>query len=423
MAAVSPPVKLKTGVRGRPVQKKPRCTWCGSNASPLKYVIPTKECKKEFCSEKCLAEFRKTLLKVTCAQCDGQVRGTPLLFEVQNQPSKHFCTPSCLNLYQLKENQVSERIETAPDGFDWNAYLKETKSIAAPVECFRQSRIPPENEFEPGMKLEALDPRNVTSTCIATVVHTMGPRIRLRLDGGDNKNDFWQLVDSSAIHPIGHCELNGGMLQPPLGFRMNASSWPMFLMKTLTDARMAPAKIFKPEPPAPTANLFKVGMKLEAIDRKNPQLICAATVGDINDELISLNFDGWRGAFDYWCRFDSREIFPVGWTERSGHALQPPNLYKRKCFCWFILQLFKFLLEGSRKQTIKPGPSSTPVTSPIPPKPTPVVPPTPTNATNGDTPHSDETVTSSGQKTTITACIFVSHSCSCGPFLDPAKVC
>lgn len=67
------------------------------------------------------------------------------------------------------------------------------------------------------MKLEALDPRNLTSTCIATVVGVLGPRLRLRLDGSDNKNDFWRLVDSNEIHPIGHCENNDGMLQPPLG--------------------------------------------------------------------------------------------------------------------------------------------------------------------------------------------------------------
>lgn len=67
------------------------------------------------------------------------------------------------------------------------------------------------------MKLEAQDPRNTTSTCIATVVGLTGSRLRLRLDGSDNKNDFWRLVDSSEIQPIGSCEKKGGMLQPPLG--------------------------------------------------------------------------------------------------------------------------------------------------------------------------------------------------------------
>lgn len=62
-----------------------------------------------------------------------------------------------------------------------------------------------------------IDPRNTTSTCIATVVGLTGARLRLRLDGSDNKNDFWRLVDSAEIQPIGNCEKNGGMLQPPLG--------------------------------------------------------------------------------------------------------------------------------------------------------------------------------------------------------------
>jgi len=44
-----------------------------------------------------------------------------------------------------------------------------------------------------------------------------GPRLRLRLDGSDNTNDFWRLVDSGDLHPIGYCEKNGGLLQPPLG--------------------------------------------------------------------------------------------------------------------------------------------------------------------------------------------------------------
>lgn len=82
-----------------------------------------------------------------------------------------------------------------------------------------QARIPPSNDFKVGMKLEAHDPRNSTSVCIATVMGLTGVRLRLRLDGSDNSNDFWRLVDSSDIQPIGTCEKNGDMLQPPLGKR------------------------------------------------------------------------------------------------------------------------------------------------------------------------------------------------------------
>lgn len=86
-----------------------------------------------------------------------------------------------------------------------------------------QSRVPPSNDFKAGMKLEARDPRNSNSVCIATVMGMMGTRLRLRLDGSDNTNDFWRLIDSSDIQPIGTCERNGDMLQPPLG------AWCQFL--------------------------------------------------------------------------------------------------------------------------------------------------------------------------------------------------
>uniref|UniRef100_A0A3Q0R717 Scm polycomb group protein like 2 n=1 Tax=Amphilophus citrinellus TaxID=61819 RepID=A0A3Q0R717_AMPCI len=224
-----------------------------------------------------------------------------------------------------KGGQTSANTEPVWKPFSWEEYLRETSSIAASPSCFKQSRVPPSNDFKAGMKLEARDPRNSNSVCIATVMGMMGTRLRLRLDGSDNTNDFWRLVDSSDIQPIGTCERNGDMLQPPLGFRMNASSWPMFLLRTLSGAEMAPASAFKKEPPSPAKSYFQPGMKLEAVDRKNPYLICPATVGEVRGQEIFVMFDGWRGAFDYWCPFDSRDIFPVGWCALTKHNLQPPG--------------------------------------------------------------------------------------------------
>ncbi|XP_017057417.1 polycomb protein Scm [Drosophila ficusphila] len=330
--------------RGRPA-KRATCTWCGEGKLPLQYVLPTQTGKKEFCSETCIAEFRKAYSKGACTQCDNVIR--------DGAPNKEFCSIMCMNKHQKKncstrhsggstsgkglaesERKLLASGAPAPTGpfqyesfhvFNWDAYLEETGSEAAPAECFKQAQNPPNNDFKIGMKLEALDPRNVTSTCIATVVGVLGSRLRLRLDGSDSQNDFWRLVDSTEIHAIGHCEKNGGMLQPPLGFRMNASSWPGYLCKILNNAMVAPEDIFQPEPPSPEENLFKVGQKLEAVDKKNPQLICCATVDAIKDDQIHVTFDGWRGAFDYWCNYRSRDIFPAGWCARSCHPMQPPG--------------------------------------------------------------------------------------------------
>lgn len=94
---------------------------------------------------------------------------------------------------------------------------------------------------------------------------------------------------------------------------------------------------FIQEPPTPKSNHFEVGMKLEAVDRKNSQLICPATVGAVNGDQIHVTFDGWRGAFDYWCQYDSRDIFPVGWCEASGHPLQPPGRKGKPNFLFSII--------------------------------------------------------------------------------------
>lgn len=210
---------------GRPPKKIISCTWCNETKLPLKYVYPTTNGKKEFCSETCLAEFRKAYIKGACIQCDNVIRGN-------NGPSKDFCSTYCMNKNQKKELQSrvaavapTTLLEGSPgpfqyetyQPFDWDEYLRESSSVPAPQNYFKQASCPPTNDFKLGMKLEALDPRNVTSICIATVISILGPRLRLRLDGSDNKNDFWRLVDSSEIHPIGHCEKSGGMLQPPLG--------------------------------------------------------------------------------------------------------------------------------------------------------------------------------------------------------------
>ena len=45
---------------------------------------------------------------------------------------------------------------------------------------------------------------------------------------------------------------------------------------------------------------FEVGMKLEAVDRMNPSLICVATVTDVVDERFLVHFDNWDDTYDFW---------------------------------------------------------------------------------------------------------------------------
>lgn len=471
--------------RSRPGHPKPCCAWCEDNRKDLRHAITVGHIRKEFCSENCLHEFKRVYLKVACALCEIVIRGASVHLD-DNGQLREFCSTECLDKYRhpatmaasdrpkLKPQNTQIQYQYESSGyFDWDEYLKETNSQPAPSTCFKQNPVPPSNEFRAGMKLEAQDPRNVTSTCIATVVGIQGPRLRLRLDGGDNKNDFWRLVDSREVNPIGHCERSGGLLQPPLGFRMNASSWPMFLLKTLNKADLALEAYFKPEPPSPRGNEFRVGMKLEALDRKNPHLICPATVGAVKDDMLFVTFDGWRGAFDYWCRYDSRDIFPVGWCRLSGHPLQPPGnkgaKYKARPGSAGSSSSSSggTVAATHNSPSIPPPPrvpsprNSTPSTAPSPATMPVAVTRARTAVTTGNSatpgggssngasggsnsgatgeappqeqqqvkrvksPHvlvTEPDTSTVAAKQNPTVCVFVNQQCSCGPYLDPSKI-
>uniref|UniRef100_A0A1I8JNH5 SLED domain-containing protein n=1 Tax=Macrostomum lignano TaxID=282301 RepID=A0A1I8JNH5_9PLAT len=194
----------------------------------------------------------------------------------------------------VKAGAMSAATATLADiqsDFDWDAYLRSLGPKAArvaPASCFKQAANPPSNDFQPGQRLESRDPRNPDNTCIATVVECLGPRLRLRLDGSDDRNDFYRLVDSDDIFP----HPTSRFLVPPLGFAKSSNYWPAFLEKVKQTGNFAPRSSFRKPPPAPVKNTFSAGQKLEAVDRKNPLFVCPATVKEVRDRCTSLSTVG-----------------------------------------------------------------------------------------------------------------------------------
>ena len=72
-------------------------------------------------------------------------------------------------------------------------------------------------------------------------------------------------------------------------------------------------------------NPFRVGMKLEASDRKFPTLYCVATVIRVVGDELLVYFDGWVHTYDYWCRYTTPEIRPIGTCKENIRTLQPPH--------------------------------------------------------------------------------------------------
>ncbi|XP_065536970.1 lethal(3)malignant brain tumor-like protein 3 isoform X2 [Lathamus discolor] len=217
----------------------------------------------------------------------------------------------------------------------WASYLEEEKAIAVPTKLFKEYQSFPYNKngFKVGMKLEGVDPEHQSIYCVLTVAEVCGYRIRLHFDGYPDCYDFWVNADSSDIHPVGWCEKTGHKLHPPKGYKEEEFSWPSYLKAC--KAQAAPKSLFENQNTTVIPSGFRVGMKLEAVDKKNPTFICVATVTDMVDNRFLVHFDNWDESYDYWCEAASPHIHPVGWCKEHKRTLiTPPDYPHAKHFSW-----------------------------------------------------------------------------------------
>ncbi|KAG9356029.1 hypothetical protein JZ751_000873 [Albula glossodonta] len=184
--------------------------------------------------------------------------------------------------------------------WSWDQYLDEEKAVAAPLRAFSELQSFPQNRngFKVGMLLEGIDPLHPSKFCVLSVVEVIGYRLRLHFDGYPECYDFWVNADSSDIRPAGWCEMTGRKLQPPKGYKEDEFNWAKYQEACSTQA--APKNLFKNQNRTVTSPKFEVGMKLEAVDRKNPCLVCVASVADVIDDRFLVHFDNWDDTYDYW---------------------------------------------------------------------------------------------------------------------------
>ncbi|GCB65650.1 lethal(3)malignant brain tumor-like protein 4 isoform X1 [Scyliorhinus torazame] len=215
--------------------------------------------------------------------------------------------------------------------WNWASYLEEEKMQAAPLKLFKEYQLFPQsrNGFKLGMRLEGIDPEHPSVFCVLSVAEVHGYRIRLHFDGYSECYDFWINADSPDIHPLGWCEKTGHKLHLPKGYKDSVS-----YLKSCK-AQAAPKNLFRSLNVPITPSGFRGGMKLEAVDKKNPSLTCVATIADIVDNRLLIHFDNWDDGYDYWCDASSPYIRPVGSCQASGLPLTTPPEYKdTKDFSW-----------------------------------------------------------------------------------------
>ncbi|XP_050076576.1 polycomb protein Sfmbt [Anopheles maculipalpis] len=180
--------------------------------------------------------------------------------------------------------------------------------------------------FEENMKLEAVDPLNLSSICVATVMTVLKfGYIMVRIDSYDpdvNGADWFCYHEKSpCIFPVGFCAKNNITLTPPKGYDLNTFTWEQYLLDT--NSKPATEDIFHRDQ---IRQRFKVGMKLESADLMDPRLICVATIARVVGRLLKVHFDGWEDEYDQWLDSESPDIYPIGWCVLVGHKLEGPRI-------------------------------------------------------------------------------------------------
>ena len=66
-------------------------------------------------------------------------------------------------------------------------------------------------------------------------------------------------------------------------------------------------------------------MKLEAVDKKNPDLTCVASINNVVGDYFLVHFDEWDDTYDYWCTETCPYLHPTGWCKENGIRLTPPQ--------------------------------------------------------------------------------------------------
>lgn len=175
-----------------------------------------------------------------------------------------------------------------------------------------------------GMKLEAIDPLNLSSICVATVMNVLRcGYIMIRIDSYESDATgadwFCYHIKSPCIFPAGFCDEKGIPLTPPKGYEAGTFAWSRYLAETGNVP--ATQSLFNHYVPL---HGFVTGMKIEAADLMDPRLVCIATLAKVVGRLLKVHFDGWEEEYDQWLDCESPDIYPVGWCQSVGHKLEGP---------------------------------------------------------------------------------------------------
>jgi len=213
----------------------------------------------------------------------------------------------------------------ATDEYDARCLMETYLDTDSTPDMFPEYRQPA-GAFKAGQKLEAVDPLNLATICVATVMKVLRHGyIMIRMDGyeTDPTGGDWFCYHGSSpfVFPPGFCDRNNIKLKVPAGFDGDFL-WIDYLKSTKSEA--APMSLFSHKDAC--KHTFKAGMKVECTDLMDPRLVCVGTISRVVGRLLKVHFDGWEEDYDQWMDCESVDMYPVGWCELVGHRLEGPRM-------------------------------------------------------------------------------------------------
>ncbi|XP_056434386.1 scm-like with four MBT domains protein 2 [Gadus chalcogrammus] len=227
--------------------------------------------------------------------------------------------------------------------FNWEEYMEESGTSAAPHTAFKHVETSLRSSFQPGMKLEVANRAGADTYWVATIVTTCGQLLLLRYCGygADRKADFWCDVMTAELHPVGWCTANGKTLAPPQdnlylrkAIKEKFSDWTDFLVQELTGSRTAPANLLEgPMRGKNTVDLVVEASLMEVRDPTSPALYWPARVVRNVGGRLRLRYVGLGGGGgdedpqgrDFWLFYLDTRLRPLGWASENSLSLEPPT--------------------------------------------------------------------------------------------------
>lgn len=263
-----------------------------------------------------------------------------------------FCTSERLHSYGFTSKSDSKWFLEPPGSIidlhtyeEWKDLLEsKPKECQLAEELFDNDANHRRHSFQVGIKLETLIPTDRTKICPATVSKVLDDtHFLVTIDAhSENSNSSDDTIASNMsetntwlctaehpyIFPIGWAKKNNVTFIHPQGWTGDFD-WNTYLETSRASA--APEHLFGERASAIEAG-FECGMRLEAVDPAHKDVICAAQITKIIDNLLWIKLDSYESFRpDHVVSMHSLQIFPVGWCESNHYPLKPPHDYVEIC--------------------------------------------------------------------------------------------